>query len=88
MEHVECVKERSLVAPAGAILVKAAVLTVVERLHAAGIGRLYSGWPQTWQQVMLALAQLCAHSDLLVTAHEQLSADSIGVARLLRPGRS
>lgn len=34
----------------GAILVKAAVLTVVERLHAAGIGKMYSGWPQTWPQ--------------------------------------
>lgn len=36
---------------AGAILVKAAVLMSVERLHAAGIGKMYSGWPQTWAQV-------------------------------------
>lgn len=38
-------------------MVKAAVLTVVERLHAAGIGRLYSGWPQTWPEVRM---DICA----------------------------
>lgn len=36
---------------AGAVTVKAAVLTAVERLHAAGYGRMYSGWPQGWAQV-------------------------------------
>ena len=40
-----------LTAHAGAIVVKALVLTAVERLHAAGFGKMYSGWPQTWQQV-------------------------------------
>ena len=40
-----------LTAHAGAIVVKALVLTAVERLSAAGFGKMYSGWPQTWQQV-------------------------------------
>ncbi len=35
----------------GAVMVKAAVLTVVEWLHADGFGRMYSGWPQGWAQV-------------------------------------
>lgn len=35
---------------AGPIAVKAAVLTAVEKLHAAGYGLTYGGWPQTWLQ--------------------------------------
>ncbi len=32
-------------------MVKAAVLTIVERLHAAGYGLMYSGWPHNWGEV-------------------------------------
>lgn len=38
----------------GAVTVKAAVLTIVEWLHADGFDRMYSGWPQGWAQVRLA----------------------------------
>ena len=35
----------------GPIVVKAAVLTVVEKLHAAGISKLYSGFLDSWPKV-------------------------------------
>ena len=36
---------------AGPIAVKAAVLTIVEKMHAKGIGMLYAGWPTDSAQV-------------------------------------
>ena len=36
---------------AGPIAVKAAVLTIVEKMHAKGIGMLYAGWPTDGAQV-------------------------------------
>jgi hypothetical protein len=36
---------------AGPIAVKAAVLTIVEKLHDKGIGMLYAGWPTDGAQV-------------------------------------
>jgi hypothetical protein len=37
--------------PTGPIVVKAAVLTVVENLHAAGVSKLYSGSLDSWPKV-------------------------------------
>lgn len=37
--------------PTGPIVVKAAVLTVVENLHAAGVSKLYGGSLDSWQKV-------------------------------------
>ena len=36
---------------AGPIAVKAAVLTIVEKMHAKGVGMLYAGWPTDGAQV-------------------------------------
>lgn len=60
-----------LIAYAGAIVVKALVVTAVERLHAAGFGKMYSGWPQTWQQVSGTAVRHCRHpaSGSLVRGH-------------------
>lgn len=40
---------------AGPIAVKAAVLTIVERMHAIGLGKLYDGWPTDGTQVTTIL---------------------------------
>ena len=45
---------------AGPIAVKAAVLTIVEKMHAKGIGMLYAGWPADGAQVGSTGA--CMHS--------------------------
>jgi hypothetical protein len=37
--------------PVGPLLVRALMLTAVERLHAAGYGKMYDGRPQTAAQV-------------------------------------
>jgi hypothetical protein len=60
-----------LIAYAGAIVVKALVLTAVEQLHAVGFGKMYSGWPQTWQQVSSTAVRHCRHpaSGALVRGH-------------------
>lgn len=49
---------------AGPILVKAAVLTVVEKLQAAGISMLYSGPLDNWSKVLLSVTYSIAKLNL------------------------
>jgi hypothetical protein len=68
-----------LIACAGAIVLKALVLTAVERLYAASFGKMYSGWPETWQQVSSTAVTHCRHpaSGALVRGHVLLSGSAI-----------
>ena len=50
---------------AGPIAVKAAVLTIVEKMHAKGIGMLYAGWPTDSAQVSSSEAYMSHLQGLL-----------------------
>ena len=43
---------------AGPLVVKAGIWALVEQLYQRGHTKLYSGWPQTWQQVGISLGLL------------------------------
>jgi drug/metabolite transporter superfamily protein YnfA len=48
---------------AGPILVKALVLTLVERLHAAGYGKMYAAAPSTLTEVLAVHLQRLWHCE-------------------------
>lgn len=51
---------------------KAAVLTIVEQLHAAGISKLYAGPIQDWKQVPFQQNPPCRAFSAVIIVHDGL----------------